>query len=305
MRDIILDISLYAEAYEMIFKKLLSWVRAFALMIPNFITAILIFITFSLIAKFVKKVLHRILLRTSISEDIIIILTRIVAVIIILVGVFFCLGILQLEKTVTSLLAGAGIIGLALSFAFQDIATNLISGFIIAVKKPFKVGDHIETNNFIGTVSAVDIRAIHLKTFDGQEIIIPSKDVLQKPIKNFHTFGERRIEFTIGISYNEDLEKVANLAQATLEKVTGRDPNKNVEVYFDTLNETSINLILKLWVNLAEHKNVFLVKHNAIIDIQKAFKENDIAIPLTARVREEFLASINQAPVLKLEKSNL
>jgi len=300
-----MELSLFTQAYEMIFRKLVSWFQAFALMIPNFITAIIVLITFALISRIARKILTRILQRTSISPDITFILTRIVSIVVILVGLFFCLGILHLEKTVTSLLAGAGIIGLALSFAFQDLATNLISGVMIAIKKPFKVGDHIETNGFIGFVSSVGVRVIHLKTFDGQEVIIPSKDVLQNPIKNYYTFNERRIEFSVGISYTEDLEKVAQLAQVTLENVKGRDPNKNVEVYFDAMNETAINLTMKLWIDLTENKNVFLVKHYAIMDIHKAFRENGIATPLTARLREEVLASVNQSPVLKLEKSGL
>jgi len=305
MKDIKVEISLFTQAYEMIFKKLLAWFQAFALMIPNFISAILIFMTFSLVARFAKRMTHKILLKTSISEDIILILTRILSIVIILVGVFFCLGILHLEKTVTSLLAGAGIIGLALSFAFQDLATNLISGFMLAVKKPFKVGDHVETNSFSGVVTEIDIRAIHIKTFEGQQVIIPSKEVFQKPIKNFTTFGERRIEFVVGVSYTDDLEKVASLAKVALESVPGRDTSKSVEVYFDTFGETSVNLILRLWVNLALTKNVSLVKHNAIISIQKLFRANSIVIPFPARLQEDTSAEPQHPSILKLEDSNL
>ena len=80
------------------------------------------------------------------------------------VGVFVALGVVGLDKTVTSLLAGAGIIGLALAFAFQDLAANFLSGVAISVRHPFRIADIIETNDFLGTVKAINLRSTELLT---------------------------------------------------------------------------------------------------------------------------------------------
>ncbi|WP_439556631.1 mechanosensitive ion channel domain-containing protein, partial [Dyadobacter sp.] len=86
-------------------------------------------------------------------------------------------GVLGLDKTVTSLLAGAGVLALALGFAFQDLTTNFISGAFIAIQRPIKVGDIIETNGFTGKVLSIGLRSVKLDNFAGQHVELPSKDI--------------------------------------------------------------------------------------------------------------------------------
>ena len=82
----------------------------------------------------------------------------VIYVLILGIGLFAALSVLNLDGTVTSLLAGAGIIGLALGFAFQDIAANFISGVLLSTRHPFGIGDIIETNDFFGTVQKLNLR---------------------------------------------------------------------------------------------------------------------------------------------------
>jgi len=85
------------------------------------------------------------------------VLGQLTHVALIVTGAMIALSILELDKTVTSVLAGAGIIGLALSFAFQDLAANLISGFYMAAKNPFEIGDVIQVNDHMGTVKDIQL----------------------------------------------------------------------------------------------------------------------------------------------------
>ena len=118
------------------------------------------------------------------------------------------LSILQLDKAVTSILAGAGIIGLALAFAFQDIAANFISGIFISFRKPIKLGDVVKINDYMGKVEQINLRDTIILTFQGQMVIIPNKDVFQSPIENYSLLGRRRLDLVVGVSYGDDLEKV-------------------------------------------------------------------------------------------------
>jgi small conductance mechanosensitive channel len=120
----------------------------------------------------------------------------------------FCIGCLGLDKTVTSLLAGAGVLALALGFAFQDLTTNFISGAFIAIQRPIKVGDVIETNGFTGKVLSIGLRSVKLDNFEGQQVELPSKDIFQKPIVNFTNSGERRVQMEGSIGYKDDLSIV-------------------------------------------------------------------------------------------------
>ncbi|MFN6945234.1 MAG: mechanosensitive ion channel family protein [Cytophagaceae bacterium] len=271
------------DAYKMITFKVAGWLDSLILMIPNLITATIVFLFFYMLGRAFKGLTRSLLRKTTATEKFISVIGRIMSTLFILLGIFFCLGILKLDKTVTSLLAGAGIIGLALSFAFQDIATNLISGFFIAVKKPLKVGDLVETNGFYGHVMEIDLRAIHLKTFQGQNVIIPSKDVLQKPIKNFVTYGERRLDLEVGVSYGDDLEIAAATFKRALESIGERDLTRDVDVFCDRFGDSSIVLVGRVWINLYQNMNFMKAKHEAIIAIHNSFKKNNITIPFPIR----------------------
>ncbi|MCC5945525.1 MAG: mechanosensitive ion channel [Bernardetiaceae bacterium] len=187
------QISLFKTAYETLSEKLLGWYTYIISMLPNFVMAVIALTIFYLIAKGARKTLERILQRVIETKNIISIIVRIVFYLIMTAGVFAALELLNLNKTVTSLLAGAGVVGLALSFAFQDLASNFISGFFITLQKPLKYNDLVETNGYIGHVREIGLRSITIETLDGLDLIIPSKEVFQKPLMNYTANPGRRI----------------------------------------------------------------------------------------------------------------
>jgi small conductance mechanosensitive channel len=125
---------------------LTAWMETFIKMLPNLVLAILVFVGFSYLAKFLRKLMYRLLLKVSHKPAISGLFSSIFYIFILFVGLFISLQLLHLDKTITSLLAGAGIIGLALGFAFQDLTANFISGVFIIFRKPFDVGNVIDTN---------------------------------------------------------------------------------------------------------------------------------------------------------------
>src|SRR5690242_18599730 len=129
-----------SDAINKLYDKLSSWVQYFILMLPNLLVAIFIFILFYAAGRLVRKGLNKPLQRFSHSQALVGLMLNLVFTGFVATGIFIALSILQLDKAVTSLLAGAGIIGLALGFAFQDIAANFVSGILMAVRKPIKLG---------------------------------------------------------------------------------------------------------------------------------------------------------------------
>jgi len=271
------------NAYFLLTEKLGNWIKQAILLVPNMITAVLVFLFFYLIGKLSEAALLRVSNRYPLSREVVKILARIFNIALVMIGLFYSLGILHLDKTVTSLLAGAGIAGLALSFAFQDIATNFVSGFILALRKPFKVDDLVETNGFMGTITQINLRAIHLLTFQGQEVIIPSKDVIQKPIKNVSSNEQRRVELKVGVSYAEDLEMVTQIVQYVIEKLELRSPNLPVEVYCDEFGDSAISIKIWFWVDRINNKFFNKARHEAIVAIHNEFKAKNITIPFPIR----------------------
>ena len=141
----------FEEALTKLTDKLDGWLEQALLQLPNFLVGLLVVVLFWLAAKLVKKGTGRLLeplLPTAIAR----LLSSFAYLAVLAAGVFVALGVMGLNKTVTSLLAGAGILGLAIGFAFQDIAANFMSGILLALRRPFTLGELIEANGYFGTV---------------------------------------------------------------------------------------------------------------------------------------------------------
>lgn len=173
------------QASELIYKKLYHWLEDIILNFPNLVVAFLILLFFLLLARIFKSLAKKFLGKISHNPNIDTLLANLVFIFILTSGLFISLGVLKLDKVLTSLLAGAGILGLALSFAFQDIAQNLIAGIGMALKRPFQIGDLVETGGKMGYVREINIRTTVLQNLQGMEIQIPNKDVYQNVIINY------------------------------------------------------------------------------------------------------------------------
>ena len=204
--------------------KLYGWGESFVLL-PNLLIAILIVTGFWALAKTLRALLVKLLARFSQSRQINYLLGVLLYVVVLMTGVFFALGVLGLDKTLTSLLAGAGIIGLALGLAFQDMGANLLSGIYMSIERPFRTGHLIKSNDYFGMVERISLRQTEILTPEGQLVLIPNKKIFENPIVNFSTFGRRRVDIPIGVSYSEDLEHVRQIAIVALRELPSRDPS--------------------------------------------------------------------------------
>tara|TARA_B100000508_G_scaffold55003_3_gene42702 strand:+ start:76508 stop:77401 length:894 start_codon:yes stop_codon:yes gene_type:complete len=273
----------FSKYYDLVVEKVVHWSENFVSMLPNFVLAVLALILFVIIAKIVRKIFLRIMDRAINNRELSELLAKIVYVVIIIVGSFVALSVLNLQKTVTSLLAGAGIIGLALGFAFQDIATNFISGFLMAARRPFEVGDVIEAGDYKGVVKTINIRTTVITSFQGQEIIIPNKELFQNILVNDSTNKQRRIDLGVGVSYGEDLEQVRDIAIKAVEDIPGRKKDKEISLVYEAFGDSSINFIIMIWVDFDSQLNYLKAQSEAIIAIKKAFDNNNIMIPFPIR----------------------
>jgi small conductance mechanosensitive channel len=192
--------------------KLIGWGYGLILLVPNFIAAGIVMLVAWGLSVLAKSLTLRAMSRAHSQVLLGNLLSTIAQILIIVIGLFVALGIMKLDKTVTSLLAGAGVIGLALAFAFQDVASNFLAGVLMALRRPFSPGHIIETNDFLGTVEELNLRSTHLRTPEGQVVILPNAEVFSKPITNFSMSGMRRVDLRCDVSYNDDLEKAEDVA---------------------------------------------------------------------------------------------
>ncbi|WP_421775426.1 mechanosensitive ion channel family protein [Gracilimonas sp.] len=269
--------------YELVTGKVEEWLTTTIEMLPNLAVALLVVIVFYAIAKGIRKFVGNVLSRVTTNKTVTGLAQTVLGVLVIGVGVFIALSILNLDGMVTSLLAGAGIIGLALGFAFQDIASNFISGVLLSVRHPFGIGDIIETNDLFGTVEKLNLRNTVIRTPQGQIIYVPNKVVYENPFINYTKNGERRIDLACGVSYGDDLEKARKIAIEAIENLDMRDTSKDVELYFDEFGGSSVNFKIRFWITFDKLPQYWGAQSEAIIALKKAFDENDIMIPYPIR----------------------
>lgn len=271
------------RAYSLILDKLTTWLETAIKLLPNAIVAVLVFLLFYGLGRLLRSGVRRGLGSTRVPKAIGQLVGRAVYFALVAFGLFVALSILNLDKAVTSLLAGIGIVGLALSFAFQDLATNFISGLILLVQRPLKSGDLVDTNGFVGVVQSVGLRSIALRDLDGQHVVIPSKDVFQSPLLNFSTDAERRISLDVGVSYGEDLDRVEAVV---LDAVRGMDfvlPGYPIKVHWHGFGSSSIDFTLRFWIGRSDEAAYNDAQSSALKAIKRAFDAHDIVIPFPIR----------------------
>lgn len=271
------------KSWELVVEKLSGWLDSAITMLPNFVIAILILILFRILAQIVRKVGMKTFPSFMENEAVIRLIVSLIYFLIIAIGLFVALSVLKLDKAVTSLLAGLGVVGLALGFAFQTAASNLLSGVIMAVNSPINVGDIIEVDGYQGAVKEIGLRTTVLSTPQGQNIVIPNSHVLQNNYTHYTVNGVRRIDLAVGISYGDDLEKVEKITIKAIEQLPYLLKDQKVELFYTGFGDSSINFVVVYWIEFKQIGQFFKAQSDGIKAVKKAYDANDITIPFPIR----------------------
>lgn len=271
------------DVYKLLSEKLESWVEGGITLLPNIVVAFLIAILFGIVAKVIGNVVGKLMRRTFESRQIAGLLTSIIKAIILVAGIFIALDFVGLKGTVTSLLAGAGIVGLAVGFAFQDMTENFIAGVAMGIRKPFDIGDVIEAEGVFGNVKEINLRNTLVETFYGQLEVIPNKILFRNILTNYSYLGYRRIEVPVGISYADDIEQAAKVITEAMNTKDYVIKKEETAVYAESFGDSSINLLLWFWIRYPGDPGFMVVRHDAISTVKTVLEENDILIPFPIR----------------------
>lgn len=271
------------EAFGQVIDKLRGWLDSFILLLPNLVVAAVVAIAAGIIARIVGNAVRRAMRRITPEGRLNHLIATVATIAVLAVGIFVALGVVGADKAVVSLLAGVGIVGLALGFAFQSIASNFVSGVLLLLRSPFERGSLIQTKDHLGTVEDVTLRATVLRTMQGQLVYVPNSEVLQNPIINYTALGQRRVDLVVGVSYGDDLEKAERVTLDAVGAVSTRDSTRAPDLYYQEFGDSSINFTVRFWIDFARQTDFLAARSEAIKRIKRAFDENDITIPFPIR----------------------
>jgi small-conductance mechanosensitive channel len=246
---------------------------------PEWITAGAVLLVAILAALIVRRVVERLSHRV-VPIGIARLAGRMSAFLVFITGLIYSLS--SIDVRIGPLLAGLGIVGIAAAFALQEILANLASGLLLQTRRPFKVGDQIRTNDYEGSVIDVNLRAVELRTFDGETVYLPNSMVLQNPISNWTRTPTRRSVLEIGIAYDADLEGAKAVMVEAARGVEDVERYPAPEAYVYEFGESSINLALRFWHG-AQISEMWSARDRVAVSVKSALDDAGYTIPFPQR----------------------
>lgn len=255
----------YQDAYQTI-QHLIDnfWER-----VPYICIGLVVFLIFWVFSKIFKYFLKKTIIeRTPQRQNLVLVLYRVGSIIILFVGFLIALVIIIPSFTPAQLVGSLGIGSVAIGFAFKDIFQNLLSGILILLGEPFKIGDYIQVNGLEGTVEDIQIRATYLRSADGRRIVIPNATVYISPITVNTAYTHRRCEFNLTVADNINMDEIKQYILEQLNQQMWVLKSPEAQVYVQTFDETSVKLMVRWWIN-TEHISI----HNAVSEMQMLMKD--------------------------------
>lgn len=189
-------------------------------------------------------------------------------------------AITKLGIQTASLIALIGAAGLAVGLAMQGSLANFAAGVLIVMFRPYRVGDWIEAAGISGGVEEVQILTTTLKTADNKRITVPNGQIMDSIITNYSANDTRRVDMVIGVSYDDDIDKVRKTLQELVDEETRIRTEPAAQIVVAELAESSVNFYLRPWVATADY---WPVKFDLTEKIKKRFDEVGISIPYPQR----------------------
>jgi small-conductance mechanosensitive channel len=228
-----------------------------------------------------RLVLGRLLRRLSISEGQKFALGRFATYLLFLGGLI--VGVQSLGLNLSSLLVFGGAVGVGVGLGLQSLMSNFISGLILLVEQPIRVGDRIETGNTLGDVVRIAARSTWIRTNDNVVIIVPNNEFINNAVTNWTANDPNvRLSLSVGVGYNSDPEQVrALLLQTALENPDVlKDPKP--DVIFAEYGDSSLDFVLRVWTCTQTHSPLVL-KSDLYFALFRVFREKGIELPFPQR----------------------
>ena len=240
----------------------------------NVAVAIAIFYVGKMVVSMIVRGMRKVMQKQEIDKTLETFVSNLVRIVLMVVVVIAAISQLGIETT--SFIAIFGAAGLAVGLALQGSLSNFAAGVLIVLFRPYRVGDFIEGAGIAGVVEQVQILTTVLRTGDNKRIIVPNGQIMDSIITNYSANDTRRVDMVVGVSYDDDLDKVRSVLEdlvAAEERILD-DPACTIAV--SELADSSVNFVVRPWVNTADYWGVMFDLTEAI---KKRFDKEGISFP--------------------------
>ncbi|WP_286270701.1 mechanosensitive ion channel family protein [Thalassotalea hakodatensis] len=269
---------------QFIFDNLAQFVYIVIEKLPAIFVGILIFLIFFWLSKPIAGFVAKPFIKPSISQLMQLVIRRTISILIVLVGLYIFLHLVGLTQFAIAILSGTGVLGLIIGFAFKDIAENFLSSLLLSVQRPFKLGDIIEVDGYLGMVNKMTSRATTLVDLNGDHIQLPNATIYKNAIRNLTANPNIRCTIDIGIGYDANVDYAQSLVAEVMQKQHAVLNDPIPQVLVDSLGSSTCNLRLYFWINseVNSKQKVASVLMKSVVEV---FMQEGISMPDDARER--------------------
>lgn len=202
------------------------------------------------------------------------------------VGVWSIVALVLLSNMgmdVTALVAGLGVGGIAIGLAAQSIFADLFASLSIILDRPFMRGDFVVFGDNMGTIERIGIKSTRIRSLSGEQIVISNANLLQSTIRNYQLLYERRIQFTINVSYRTPVDKIAAIPEILREVVAARPKTRFDRGHFKTFGDQALIFEVVYFVLDPDFNTYMQVQQDINLDIMRAFEARNIEFAAMSR----------------------
>ena len=270
-------IDLFSSLWEEFKADLLTFFQEY---LPKIILAVLIMVAASFLAKYAESLVVKALQRSKADKSVTILLKNLTRWVVLGIGIFVSLS---LFVNISSLMTTLGLATFAITFAFQDVLKNLVSGIIILVQHPFNVGEAVNIAGFEGTVVSIATRMTEMECFDGRSVAIPNGNAISQPIINYTRSSKRRADIPLHLTYGANIRTVRETIVAAVKNVPGYVAEPVPFMTLESADELSLGMTVYFWADVNVLGSMMLVKDQGLEAITGALVEKGIAMPVPLR----------------------
>ncbi len=241
---------------------------------PKLVLALLTLIIGLWIIKLLARGVAKMLDRSNVDASLQGFLSSLTSMVLKVLLVISVAGMVGIEMT--SFIAILGAAGLAVGMALSGTLQNFAGGVMILVFRPYKVGDFVEMQGFSGVIQEIQIFNTILTTGDNKTIILPNAPIASGSVVNYSTQPRRRVDFTFGIGYQDDIDRAKKVILSTIasdERVL-QDPEPFIAV--SELADSSVNFVVRVWAKSGDYWGVYF---SGLENVKKALDRERISIP--------------------------
>ncbi|ATL45646.1 mechanosensitive ion channel family protein [Elizabethkingia sp. HX WHF] len=275
---------------DIVLAVLKSWYVKFAELSPRLIIGILVFILFLKGSRYLSRVTVKIVnnfFPDSSKQGTAVALVGVFRFLIILMGTFISLEIMNFSGFLWKFIGSLGVAGVIAGVALKDLVSSIFSGMLVGIDKSFKVGDYITLGAHSGTVTEIGFLTTKLINDEGKKVYIPNQTIFNAPFYNITASPQRKIIFDFDIPASQDIQKAKDCILEVIKTMDKADRLESADVIFTSLKQGTFNIQVKFWIAIGS--NVADTKSDALVKIKEKLDQENILLstPMSISIEKE------------------